>query len=265
MRGPPSPAPAENLLETLSGWMEPRHTLLLRALAEGMTQPPRLPGDAVLLLQSGSQFAALRREVSLRFAEFRGKWSPRLETAALLPLLQRNQWIVAYAQGGVMLAGKGGRKEARLLYLQTLHDMVSDCARQWSGLAGRLHASQEALARAWQARTASGNETRMLPALEATLHHAEYEAWKSVRLSLGHLAETAFVDAVSPWEGRAFARPETLVRDLPAPWRRFDGAANGFMGFMRAVSQLSEAFVSALIDHYDGKWELYLRGFAEST
>jgi hypothetical protein len=249
-------------IDALAAWMDPRHTLLLRTLLEGANTAPALPGSPATLGRISEVLDDLRRDTRLKFAEFRDKWTPRLETAALIPFLRRNQWFVPHPQGGIALVGKGSRKEAKMLYLQILHDMVSDCARQWSGLAGRLQVFQTAFAADWHREAVKDNETRMLPVLEAALRSAEFDAWKSFRLGLGDIAEEAFTRAVGRWEGRRFADPETLVRDLAAPWRDLDGAQNGFIGFMRALSRLAERLSLGMLDHYDRKWELFLRGFA---
>src|SRR5690606_5061199 len=139
-------------------------------------------------------------------AEFRERWDARLEPRALLPFLNRNQWIVPHPEGGVVLTGKGMRKEARMLYLQTGHDMATDCARQWASFAGRLQAFQASFASEWHAAAVQPQDdaTRLLPTLEATLRDAEFEAWKKMRLSLGEVAEEAFIKAVLKWETRPY-------------------------------------------------------------
>jgi hypothetical protein len=91
------------------------------------------------------------------------------------------------------------------------------------------------------------------------------QAWKSLRLSLANMAEGAFVRAVGRWENTRFSSPEALTREVAAPWRKLDRSGNGFIGFMRALSGLAERLTLAMLDHYDRKWELFLRGFAETS
>ena len=245
--------------------MEPRHTLLLRTLVDGSGDPVRLPGASGLFGKVGGILEDLRNDTRLKFLEFRGKWTSRLEVKALLPFLQRNDWFVPHPAGGITLAGRGMRKEARMLYLQTSHDMVSDCARQWGALAGRVQALQERFAAEWLAELPPENNFRIPAVLEATLRDAELQAWKSLRLSLGAMAEETFIRAVGRWDERQFADPETVVRDIASPWRKLDASRNGFIGFMLAMSALTEQLVLAMLDHYDRKWELFLRGFAEGS
>src|SRR5690606_14655817 len=128
-------------LAGLSTWMEPRHTLLLRTLLD-RTDTVHAPAVPTVSAGVARVLDGLRRDTRLKFAEFRERWDARLEPRALLPFLNRNQWIVPHPDGGVVLAGKGMRKEARMLYLQTGHDMATDCARQWASIAGRLQAFQ---------------------------------------------------------------------------------------------------------------------------
>jgi len=144
--------------------------------------------------------------------------------------------------------------------------MVSDAARQWASLAGRLQALQETFAETWLHELPSEGAYRIQPVLEATLREAELQAWKSLRLSLGGMAEEAFVRAVARWEHRRFISPESLVREVATPWRKQDVSrnGNGFIGFMRVLSGLAERLTFLMLDHYDRKWELLLRGFAET-
>ncbi len=250
-------------MDTLASWMEPRHTLLLRTLLDDSSEEIRLPGSPEVLRKVGGSSEGLRREVQLKFLEFREKWTARLEIKALLPFLQRNQWFLPHPEGGITLAGKGTLKEARMLYLQTLHDMASDCARQWASLAGRLQALQEKFAAEWLVELPPENGFRVPAVLEAALRESELQAWKSLRLSLGTLAEETFVRNVVRWESLHFSNPEEALRELASSWRRLDRSGNGFIGFMKALSGLAEKLTLAMLDHYDRKWELFLRGFSE--
>jgi hypothetical protein len=250
----------ETALRELSTWMEPRHTLLLRTLLD--RTPSIQDGPAPAVSQGVSRIMdSLRRDVRLKYSEFRERWESRLDPKAILPFLNRNQWIVPHEEGGVVLTGKGMRKEARMLYLQTGHDMATDCARQWASLAGRLQAFQASFASEWHAAVVTQDDaTRLLPTLEASLREAEFEAWKKMRLSLGEVAEEAFIKAVLKWETRPAADPEALVRATLHPWVRHSSTRNGWVGFMRVLSFLGERMASSMLDHYQRKWELYLRG-----
>ena len=257
---PPDPSSPEGAVAELAGWLEPRHTLLLRTLLDRTDSVRAAPAPAVaqgvLRIMDG-----LRRDTRLKYAELRERWDVRLAPPALLPFLERNQWIVPHPDGGVTLTGKGGRKEARMLYLQTGHDMATDCARQWASVAGRLQAFQASIAAEWHAAViAADDETRLLPTLEAALRDAELDAWKTMRLSLGDVAEEAFIRATLRWETRSFADPEDLVRGLLAPWAGAGPGRNGWTGFMRALARTGERMTLAMLAHYERKWTLYLRG-----
>ena len=263
-------------LARLSGWMEPRHTLLLRTLLDRTATAGTVKAVPAPAIARGVHRVLddLARDTKLKYAEFRERWESRLAPAALLPFLNRNQWIVPYAhQGeggergearaeGFVLAGKSGRQEARMLYLQTGHDMATDCARQWASIGGRLQAFEASFAAEWHAAVvdAPDDATRLLPTLEATLRGAEFDAWKKLRLSLGELAEEAFIQAAARWETRVFPDPESLVLGTLAPWVRHSPSGNGWSGLMRALSQVAEAMTMAMLEHYGRKWDLYLRG-----
>jgi hypothetical protein len=262
----PAPSPKPSLIaemDSLSGWMEHRHTLLLRTLIDGTAEELQLPGVPTLFIRVGEVIETLRKDTRLKFAEFREKWTTRLEERALLPFLQRNQWIVPHPEGGVALVGKGNRKEARMLYLQTLHDMSFDASRQWASIAGRLEAFQEQFATEWLRELPPEGNFRAPPVLEATLRAAEVRAWKNLRLSLPGMAEESFVRAVQRWDNRRFLNPGALAREVPEVWRKGEPTRNGFIGFMRAVSAVSERMTGAMLDHYERKWELLLRGFSK--
>jgi hypothetical protein len=265
----PDPQGARAALARLSGWMEPRHTLLLRTLLD---RTDAVRGEPAPAVGRGVHRVLddLARDTKLKYAEFRERWEARLAPAALLPFLNRNQWIVSNGggeedgeeKGGVVLAGKGGRQEARMLYLQTGHDMATDCARQWASIGGRLQVFEASFAAEWHALAVKADDdaTRLLPALEATLRGAEFEAWKKMRLSLGELAEEAFIQATLRWESRPFPDQEALVRGMLGPWVRHAPGGNGWSGFMRALSHAAEAMTLAMLEHYGRKWDLYLRG-----
>jgi hypothetical protein len=280
---PTSPVSSQEIaIAELAAWMEPRHTLLLRTLLD-RTPDVRAAGAPAVARGAHRVLESLRRDIRLKYAEFRERWEARLEPKALLPFLHRNQWIQPYSVEGeagtpgievdgtepretrVVLAGKGGRKEARMLYLQTGHDMATDCARQWASLAGRLQVFQSSFAAEWHAAVvvADDDATRLLPTLEAALRDAEFEAWKKLRLSLGELAEEAFINAALRWETRPFANPEALVRGTLHPWVAHSPSRNGWSGFMRVLSYLGERMALNMLDHYERKWELYLRGLPE--
>ena len=260
----PRGTPSLNVeVDAISAWMDPRHTSLLQTLLENSGEDVQLPGSPDMLQKVGGTTENLRRDTRLKFLEFREKWVTRLEVKALLPFLQRNQWFVPHSEGGFTLAGKGTVKEARMLYLQTLHDMASDCARQWASVAGRLQALQEKFSEEWLRELPPENGFRMPPVLEATLRAAEFQAWKSVRLSLGNIAEETFVHSVARWEELHASTPEALMREIAKTWRKLDPSGNGFIGYMRAMSSLTEQLTLAMLDHYDRKWELFLRGFSE--
>ena len=82
-------------------------------------------------------------------------------------------------------------------------------------------------------------------------------------LSLPGMAEESFVRAVQRWDNRRFLNPGALAREVPEVWRKGEPTRNGFIGFMRAVSAVSERMTGAMLDHYERKWELLLRGFSK--
>ncbi len=248
-------------VETLSKWIEPRHALLLRMLLDSSDNGIQLQGSSAGLERIHRVLDEMRRDTRIAFFEFRKKWDPRLDMGALIPLLERNQWILANPMGGVTLPGKGTRKEVRLLYLQILHDMVSDCGRQWASLSGRLQGIQTALVADWHREALSENGTRVLPTLEAAIRTAEFDTWKSLRLSLGEMAEEIFVRTVGRWAGRQFADAQSLILDIVKPWESWHASGNGFIGFTQVFSSLVEEMAMAMMNHYDQKWELLFRGF----
>ena len=259
--GPGGPDTPDAAVAALAAWMEPRHTLLLRTVLD-RTPDVRLAAAPAVAKGVDRIVDTLRRETRLKYAEFRERWEARLAPPALLPFLRRNQWIVPHPEGGVTLTGKGGRKEARMLYLQTGHDMATDCARQWASVSGRVQAFQASIAAEWHAACveAGDDATRLLPTLEAALRDAELDAWKKMRLALGEVAEEAFVRAALRWETRSHADETALVRGTLPGWERHSPSGNGFDGLMRALSHAAERMTLAMLEHYERKWALYLRG-----
>jgi hypothetical protein len=195
-----------------------------------------------------------------KFVEFRDRWRKRLAFVQLHPFLQRNQWFVEAPEGWT-LAGKGTRKDAKMLYLQSLHDMASDGERQVAYVSGHIFRQEAEVASLWHKESVRDNRSRLLPALEASLRNGESAVFKKLRLSLGDLAQETFTERVHKWDKRFFPTEAELFRQVAWPWLAA-GRESGFIGFMEAFADLCEALCGAMLEHYEGKWDLYLRGIA---
>jgi hypothetical protein len=254
-------------LEQLAGWMDAHHTVLLHSVVEHTPVHMLIQAAERGDLSAGPQAMALclkrlawlREEVTLKFGEFRDKWRQRLDEAMLMPFLRKNSWFQT-AEGGHQLASGGGRKEAKMLYLQTLHDMSADCERQVASVGGHIARIQNDVATAWHRESVRDNATRILPALEAVLRQGEAEAFKKLRLHLGDLAQEHFTAKVAKVEIKVYPSESQLFHSLAAPWHVPPRTSNGFEGFMQRFADLSEALSMAMLDHYQAKWELFLRG-----
>jgi hypothetical protein len=259
----------EGGLGQLASWMDAHHTVLLHSVVEHtpvhMLIQAAERGDwsagpkAMALCQK--RLSWLREEVTLKFGEFRDKWRQRLDEGMLLPFLRKNGWFQA-VEGGFQLTARGGRKDAKMLYLQTLHDMAADCERQVASASGHIARIQNDVATAWHQESVRDNATRILPALEAVLRQGEAEAFKKLRLHLGDLAQEHFTAKIAKMEVKSFGSESELFQSLPAPWHKPPRTSNGFEGFMLLFADLSEALSLAMLDHYQAKWELFLRGLA---
>jgi hypothetical protein len=155
--------------------------------------------------------------------------------------------------------GKGTRKEAKMLYLQSLHDMASDGERQVSAVSGHMFRLQGELSAIWHRESVKDDRSKLLPALEAALRQGEAELFKRVRLSLGDLAIETFMDRVQRWDKRIYGSEEEMFRGIAWPWQN-SVYRNGFDGFMETFADLAEAICETMIVHYEGKWDLFLRG-----
>ena len=268
------PAPAasgsdpNNVLGFVTGLADSNHSILIRALLDRESLPvSRSASDFDGLSAGPSAYAMVqdridrvREESSLKFLEFRDKWRKRLGFAQLHPFLQRNQWFQQEI-GGFALVGKGTRKEAKMLYLQSLHDMASDGERQVSALSGHMFRLQGELAAVWHRESVTDDRSKLLPALEAALRGGEAELFKRLRLSLGDLALETFTERVSKWDKRIYGTEEDLFRGIAWPWMA-PRYRSGFEGFMETFADLSEAICEAMLGHYEGKWDLMLRGLS---
>lgn len=261
-------------LAFIAGLADANISILIRALLDAQTGSGDWAGAEPALdagedgLSAGPAAFALARErlevaredAASKFLEFRERWRKRLAFAQLHPFLQRNQWLAEYPEG-FALAGKGTRKDAKMLYLQSLHDMASDGERQVSFIAGAVFRHEGDVAAAWHKESVKGNRSRLLPALEASLRSGESALFKRLRLSLGDLAQEAFTENVNKWDKRFFHTEEELFNHIAWPWYK-GGRASGFEGFMEAFADLCEALCAAMLEHYEGKWDLYLRGLS---
>lgn len=281
---PVSPGPARGPAAApgatvLAGLADTNLTILIRALLDAqsagglegpvalLTGPEGGHGEADHLSAGPAAFALIRERLeavhedgAAKFVEYRDRWRKRLAYVQLHPFLQRNQWFVEAPEGWT-LAGKGTRKDAKMLYLQSLHDMASDGERQVSFISGHIFRQEAEVASLWHRESVRDNRSKLLPALEATLRSGESAVFKKLRLSLGDLAQETFTERVNKWDKRFFASEEDLFRQVAWPWL-VHGRESGFQGFMEAFADLCEALCGAMLDHYECKWDLYLRGIA---
>ena len=247
---------------------DPNHSILIRALLdrEAMSGAgPAAPFDGLSAGPSAYGMVAdrigrIREESAFKFLEFRDRWRKRLAWIQLGPFLKRNQWYQG-SEGGFAAAGKGTRKDSKMLYLQSLHDMASDCERQVSFLGAHMLRLQGDLAAIWHRESVRDDRSKLLPALEGALRNGEAELFKRLRLSLGDLAQETFVERVAKWDKRVYATEAELFRAMAWPWQhpRF---RSGFEGFMESFADLAEALCAAMLSHYEAKWDLFLRGLS---
>ena len=255
-------------LEFISKLADSNHSILIRALLDRESLPAsQACADFTGLSAGPSAYAMVRErselirdETSFKFLEFRDRWRKRLAWIQLGPFLQRNQWLTA-VEGGFALTGKGTRKDAKMLYLQSLHDMASDCERQVSFLGGHMFRLQGELAAIWHQESVRDDRSKLLPALEAALRGGEAEIFKRLRLTLGDLAQETFTERVGKWEKRIHGSEEELFRSIAWRWQHVR-YRSGFEGFMETFADLSEALCDAMLIHYEAKWDLFLRGLA---
>lgn len=263
-------ATLEGGLSQLASWMDAHHTVLLHSVVENTPVHMLIQSSERGDWSAGPNAMALcvkrlswlREEVTLKFGEFRDKWRQRLDENMLVPFLRKNGWFQA-VDGGHQLSSRGGRKDAKMLYLQTLHDMAADCERQVSSTSGHIARIQNDVATAWHQESVRDNASRLLPALEAVLRQGEAESFKKLRLHLGDLAQDHFTVKIAKVEVKPYATERELFQSLSAPWHRPPRTANGFEGFMLLFADLSESLSMAMLDHYQAKWELFLRGLTQ--
>ncbi len=259
---------SHNVLAFVTGLADSNHSILIRALLDRESLPVSRNSADFSGLSAGpsaygmvqDRMERIREESAFKFLEFRDKWRKRLTFVQLHPFLQRNQWFQQEI-GGYSLVGKGTRKEAKMLYLQSLHDMASDGERQVSSLSGHMFRLQGELAAVWHRESVTDDRSRLLPALESALRAGEAELFKRLRLSLGDLAMETFTERVSKWDKRIYGSEEELFRAIAWPWQNVR-YRSGFEGFMETFADLSEAICASMIEHYEGKWDLMLRGLA---
>lgn len=262
-----APGP-QSALAALARLSDPNHSILIRALLDRealLNARPVVPFAGLSAAPSAYAMVTdrserVREEAAFKFLEFRERWRKRLAWIQLGPFLQRNQWYQA-VDGGFAAAGKGTRKDSKMLYLQSLHDMASDCERQVSFLSAHMFRLQGDLAAVWHRESVRDDRSKLLPALEAALRGGEAEIFKRLRLSLGDLAQETFMERVGKWDKRIHANEEDLFRVMAWPWQH-PRYRSGFEGFMETFADVAEALSAAMFSHYEAKWNLFLRGLS---
>ncbi len=255
----------------MSGLSDPNHSIVLRALLDRekaqflqsqlfYRSTDNLSASAQAYPFAQENLEAIAEEAKLKFIEFREKWRKRLAFVQLHPFLHRNQWFVSQTDGFVLM-GKGTKKDSKMLYLQSLHDMASDGERQVSLVSGQIFRLQPEIATLWHRDSVQDDRSRLLPVLEEAMRMGEQELCKKVRLFLSDLALETFTEQVVKWDKRIFASEEELFRGIAWPWYH-STYVSGFQGFMETFANLCEAVTGTILDHYTRKWDLFLRGLA---
>ncbi len=208
---------------------------------------------------SRRQFSELEKEQEPRFLEFKSKWRERLSRPVLEPFLERNRWYFETG-GGFAMVGKGARRESKLLYLQSLHDMVVDAEKMMSATSGKIHRLQEQIVTRWHDESIRNESSKLLPALEASIRTLEFDVFKKIRLKTAELAQELFITKVTKWEKRIYPSKDALYRAAAWPWYLPGVNESGFEGFLNFSADYAEAFCYQITEYFETKWEIFLRG-----
>lgn len=213
------------------------------------------------LCESG--FAQIVRDANKLYDEFRAKWMQRFSTEEVLRLLlEGGDFLHHDEEQGWTLTVKGSKQDINAFYSATIHLLVSDAEPLFVRMHGRVMQLQEKLCKYWHGESAVDAVSKLLPCLESSLREKENAMIVSLRSSLNLLAKKRFVAAFSSkTQNRYYTSAASCARNVGRYWNPHYAYENGFLAFTDDFCDYARGLTLQIIEWYQSKWSLFLRGF----
>ncbi len=210
-----------------------------------------------------SGFPQIKQDANKLYDEFRAKWMQRFSTEEVLRLLlEGGDFLHHDDEKGWALTVKNNKQDINAFYSATIHLLVSDAEPLFVRMHGRVMQLQEKLTKYWLDESAVDAVSKLLPCLESSLREKENAMVVSLRMSLNQLAKKRFAAAfASKAPTRYFASAAGCARNVGRYWNPHYAYENGFLAFTDDFCDYARGLTLQIIDWYQSKWALFLRGF----
>ena len=257
------------VLDRVVGAMEPPYVVLLRENIDGMKDEPAPPSPQIseapkTLAAVQTSLDALEARLRETMAEVRLKWAQRYAKDEMLRLLQNGRWIER--EGDLWrLANVGSRKQNEELFKIVALMLAGDTEKLLVMVLSRLQHLQETFSKQWYAESVNSARARLLPSLELSLRRSEDELFLKMRDSVKKTTFGYFHEGIRKTARQTWRSPEALWRGVGSPlWNPLRLWDSGWRGFLEDSVDLAQGTGLEFIKWYRSKWELYLRGYAQS-
>lgn len=255
------PPSDEQVLDRLSGRIDPAHAVVLRGLLD-LGEAPGLAPRADLAGVVRTRFEALRTDVHDRLRSVDNDIPQRFSAGTLGERLRETGWYRESLVGGWETTGRGSRKDLRAVFLLACRDLSSELERILVQCQSRCDHLDDLVARQWLSLEGQGNGARILACLAEGLRPEESERRKAWRVRVPLEAEARFCAALTGrWERRSAPDLAGLHRLVSEPW----GAARGcgFTAFAHRFVHFARATSDAMVWHSTSRWSLLLGGLPQ--
>lgn len=210
-----------------------------------------------------SGFPQIIQNANKLYDEFRAKWMQRFSTEEVQRLLLEGGDFLTHDEQGWALTVKNNKQDINALYSATIHLLVSDAEPLFVRTHGRVMQLQEKLCKYWHSESAVDAVSKLLPCLETSLRDKENAMVVSLRSSLNALAKKRFAAAFAGKNAtRYYASAAGCARNVGRFWNPHGAYENGFLAFTDDFCDYARGLSLQVIEWYQSKWALFLRGFS---
>ena len=178
-------------------------------------------------------------------------------------LLEGGDFLEHDEEKGWALTVKNNKQDINAFYSATIHLLVSDAEPLFVRMHGRVMQLQEKLCKYWHGESAVDAVSKLLPSLEASLRDKENAMVVSLRSSLNALAKKRFAAAFSAKSApHYYSSAASCARNVGRFWNPHYAYENGFLAFTDDFCDYAQGLTTQVIEWYQSKWSLFLRGFS---
>ena len=211
-----------------------------------------------------SSFPQIIADANKLYDEFRTKWMQRFSTDEVMRLLlEGGDFLHHDEEKGWALTVKNNKQDINAFYSATIHLLVSDAEPLFVRMHGRVMQLQEKLCKYWHSESAVDAVSKLLPSLEASLRDKENAMVVSLRSSLNSLAKKRFAAAFNTKGApHYYSSASSCARNICRFWNPHYAYENAFLAFTDDFCDYARGLTIQIIEWYQSKWALFLRGFS---